>query len=574
MKQTKSKYRVYWFQSSGVKIESISIRQLLSEYSNEFFCINISKQLDGYIGIKLDTNNEILGFNKFEKRLSTIFSTHFEINPRPQSDRGLIRIFKRHIYSRIKEKGEAQQIMDDTISTNIDKFRSIEATIFPSQLGLNNFSSFEDHLILLKKIKKSSRKLSQNQKCKLSIDEIIENFKKLRIDILVEMYCLTIPDEDLRIDHVDQLASIFVKEVLATDRKPVLLPTLFSLSTSLTNIEKSWNIEGSPENEFKVLLLSTFEKLMKKLQSVTSTNCKKDISESVLSNPRSVKRDSKKGINIEFLIKEWIQDCGEIYSYNQSDRTWLKRKDPRYPIYTVIPEVVIKKDIFYWGEGKGIFLDVKVITVLIKQLQLTLQRKENDDILCFQNGIYQYKTKEFYSYENDYAKRFVAKNMVPLDFLPGMNSEVPTIWSDFLKKSFNSDSLGNVKRALNLTQNQANELVKYLQQISSADRVEDPIGILITQHLEFDSGFHETNQNLYAKFEMICKDIGVQTVSKNRFLTDLIQQVGLRLVVHVERKKILNSRGISGLRLKEVNLLEDLVPKDEVIVTSEKQSIT
>jgi hypothetical protein len=73
---------------------------------------------------------------------------------------------------------------------------------------------------------------------------------------------------------------------------------------------------------------------------------------------------------------------------------------------------------------------------------------------------------------------------------------------------------------------------------------------------------------------MICKDIGVQTVSKNRFLTDLIQQVGLRLVVHVERKKILNSRGISGLRLKEVNLLEDLVPKDEVIVTSEKQSIT
>jgi hypothetical protein len=84
--------------------------------------------------------------------------------------------------------------------------------------------------------------------------------------------------------------------------------------------------------------------------------------------------------------------------------------------------------------------------------------------------------------------------MVPLDFLPGMNSEVPTIWSDFLKKSFNSDSLGNVNRALNLTQNQANELVKYLQQISSADRVQDPIGILITQHLEFDSGFHETNQ--------------------------------------------------------------------------------
>jgi hypothetical protein len=259
MENTKSKYRVYWFQSSGVEIHSISIKQLLSEYSNEFLCINISKERNGYIGIKLDTINEIL---EFEKRLFTIFPSYFEISPRPQSDRGLIRSLKRQIYSRIKDKRLAQQIVNETVSTNIDQFKSIEKTIFPSQLGLDSLFSFEDHLILLDKLKKSSRELSQSTTHKLSIDEIIVNFKELRIDTLVEMYCFTIHDKDLRIDNIDQLASMFVKEVLITDRKQVLLPNLFSLSTSF--IDKSWNIEGSPENKFKGLLVSTFENLIKK----------------------------------------------------------------------------------------------------------------------------------------------------------------------------------------------------------------------------------------------------------------------------------------------------------------------
>lgn len=134
-----------------------------------------------------------------------------------------------------------------------------------------------------------------------------------------------------------------------------------------------------------------------------------------------------------------------------------------------------------------------------------------------------------------------------------------------LEENLIKNSLWLVERALILTQKQANSLVKDLQQRSLADKVEDPIRMLITQHLEFDSGLHETNQNLYGRFEVICKDIGVRTLSKNRFLTDLIQQVGLRLGVHVERKKILNFRGISGLRLNEVNLLETPIITSEVV---------
>lgn len=115
-----------------------------------------------------------------------------------------------------------------------------------------------------------------------------------------------------------------------------------------------------------------------------------------------------------------------------------------------------------------------------------------------------------------------------------------------------------IDMAIDMTQERAKKIL--LEMSSEYKRKFPPtqiLSILHSLHLEYGVNYFETTENLYLRYSYICAEIGLKAMSKASFSTNLIQTIGLEKGIYLESGRSRRARGIFGIRLKDLTIVEN-----------------
>ena len=150
----------------------------------------------------------------------------------------------------------------------------------------------------------------------------------------------------------------------------------------------------------------------------------------------SKETEADESLGMKSLVKECKEALNSKFLYYPSKKQWLVRVDPLRPVYEIIPEEFLKKSIFDHFESKGRFLRANKIKQLVEQLVLVLQVDEfiqKEQILCFTNGVFFSKDREFVPFSDPRLTNVVLSNIIPFEYNIGQRREIPENWEHFLK---------------------------------------------------------------------------------------------------------------------------------------------